>query len=159
MSKNWIILPFFLYFFYSVLAENTQNEDYEDFSYDNYDGDQYFKEIVKDYLIEKKLWKSDKLIQPEELRTIFMDIIMDGEEYKENKLKETFEKLADYFINKYYEDKKTIRGKDIYDLIEMSEISLKFEELIGNNKYDIEYEDEDINYDNMDIVGEPNPDF
>ena len=159
MSKNWIILPFFLYFFYSVLAENTQNEDYEDFSYDNYDGNQYFKEIVKDYLIEKKLWKSDKLIQPEELRTIFMDIIMDGEEYKENKLKETFEKLADYFINKYYEDKKTIRGKDIYDLIEMSEISLKFEELIGNNKYDIEYEDEDINYDNMDIVGEPNPDF
>ena len=159
MSKNWIILTFFLYFFYSVLAENTQNEDYEDFSYDNYDGNQYFKEIVKDYLIEKKLWKSDKLIQPEELRTIFMDIIMDGEEYKENKLKETFEKLADYFINKYYEDKKTIRGKDIYDLIEMSEISLKFEELIGNNKYDIEYEDEDINYDNMDIVGEPNPDF
>ena len=159
MSKNWIILPFFLYFFYSVLAKNTQNEDYEDFSYDNYDGNQYFKEIVKDYLIEKKLWKSDKLIQPEELRTIFMDIIMDGEEYKENKLKETFEKLADYFINKYYEDKKTIRGKDIYDLIEMSEISLKFEELIENNKYDIEYEDEDINYDNMDIVGEPNPDF
>ena len=159
MSKNLIIFPFFLYFFYSVLAENTQNEDYEDFSYDNYDGNQYFKEIVKDYLIEKKLWKSDKLIQPEELRTIFMDIIMDGEEYKENKLKETFEKLADYFINKYYEDKKTIRGKDIYDLIEMSEISLKFEELIGNNKYDIEYEDEDINYDNMDIVGEPNPDF
>ena len=159
MSKNWIILTFFLYFFYSVLAENTQNEDYEDFSYDNYDGDQYFKEIVKDYLIEKKLWKSDKLIQPEELRTIFMDIIMDGEEYKENKLKEKFEKLADYFINKYYEDKKTIRGKDIYDLIKISEISLKFEELIGNNKYDIEYEDEDINYDNMDIVGEPNPDF
>ena len=159
MSKNWIILPFFLYFFYSVLAKNTQNEDYEDFSYDNYDGNQYFKEIVKDYLIEKKLWKSDKLIQPEELRTIFMDIIMDGEEYKENKLKETFEKLADYFINKYYEDKKTIRGKDIYDLIEMSEISLKFEELIENNKYDIEYEDEDINYDNMNIVGEPNPDF
>ena len=159
MSKNWIILTFFLYFFYSVLAENTQNEDYEDFSYDNYDGNQYFKEIVRDYLIEKKLWKSDKLIQPEELRTIFMDIIMDGEEYKENKLKETFEKLADYFINKYYEDKKTIRGKDIYDLIEISEISLKFEELIENNKYDIEYEDEDINYDNMDIVGEPNPDF
>ena len=56
--------------------------------------------------------------------------------------------------------KKEIRGKDIYDLIGVTEISLKFEELIGDQKYDEEEdEDEDDQYDNMDIVGDPNVDF
>ena len=109
---------------------------------------------------QKNLWKSEKLIQPEELRKIFIDIIMDGEDYKNGKLKDAFDKLADYFIDKYYKDKKEIRGKDIYDLIGVTEISLKFEELIGDQKYDEEEdEDEDDQYDNMDIVGDPNVDF
>ena len=72
----------------------------EDYVYDNYDGEQYFKEIVMDYLKDKKLWDSDKLVKPEELREIFLDIVTDGEQYQDNKFKDTFEKLADFFINK-----------------------------------------------------------
>ena len=161
MTKNLILLLIFLCFFSLILTESiTEEDNLEDFYYDNYDGEQYFKEIVKDYLIEKNLWKSEKLIQPEELRKIFIDIIMDGEDYKKGKLKDAFDKLADYFIDKYYKDKKEIRGKDIYDLIGVTEISLKFEELVGDKKYDEEEdEDEDDQYDNMDIVGDPNVDF
>ena len=161
MSKYLIFLIIFFSFFSLILSQDIQEEEIsEDFYYDNYDGEQYFKEIVKDYLIEKNLWKSEKLIQPEELRKIFIDIIMDGEDYKNGKLKDAFDKLADYFIDKYYKDKKEIRGKDIYDLIGVTEISLKFEELIGDQKYDEEEdEDEDDQYDNMDIVGDPNVDF
>lgn len=161
MSKNLIFLTIFFSFFSLILSQDIQEEEIsEDFYYDNYDGEQYFKEIVKDYLIEKNLWKSEKLIQPEELRKIFIDIIMDGEDYKNGKLKDAFDKLVDYFIDKYYKDKKEIRGKDIYDLIGVTEISLKFEELIGDQKYDEEEdEDEDDQYDNMDIVGDPNVDF
>jgi hypothetical protein len=159
MSKNLIFLTIFFSFFSLILSQDIQEEEIsEDFYYDNYDGEQYFKEIVKDYLIEKNLWKSEKLIQPEELRKIFIDIIMDGEDYKNGKLKDAFDKLVDYFIDKYYKDKKEIRGKDIYDLIGVTEISLKFEELVGDKKYD-EEEDEDDQYDNMDIVGDPNVDF
>ena len=131
----------------------------EDYVYDNYDGEQYFKEIVMDYLKDKKLWNSDKLVKPEELREIFLDIVTDGEQYQDNKFKETFEKLADFFINKYYKEKKEIRGKDIYDLIGITEISLKFEEFIDDKSEDEYDEDEDDNYDNMDVVGEPNFDI
>ena len=161
MSKNLIFLTIFFSFFSLILSQDIQEEEIsEDFYYDNYDGEQYFKEIVKDYVIEKNLWKSEKLIQPEELRKIFIDIIMDGEDYKNGKLKDAFDKLVDYFIDKYYKDKKEIRGKDIYDLIGVTEISLKFEELVGDKKYDEEEdEDEDDQFDNMDIVGDPNVDF
>ena len=38
------------------MAENTQNEDYEDFSYDNYDGISFWIGFEKDE-------KNDKLIQ------------------------------------------------------------------------------------------------
>ena len=84
-----------------------------------------------------------------------------GKQYQDNKFKDTFEKLADFFINKYYKEKKEIRGKDIYDLIGITEISLKFEEFIDDkseDEYD-EDEDENDNYDNMDVVGEPNFDI
>ena len=163
MSKNLNFVFIFISLFYLILTEKiTEEETMEDFSYDNYDGEQYFKEIIKDYLVEKKWWNSDKLVQPDELRQILLDIITDGEGYKEKKLKEAFDKLTDFFINKYYEEKKEIRGKDLYDLIGINEISLKFEELIGDKYYDEDEDsdgDYDDNYDYMDDVGEPNPDF
>ena len=119
-------------------------------------------DILKDYLEDNNLWKSERVIQPDELRKIFIDIIMDGDDSKEGKLKESFDKLCDYFIDKYYKEKKEIRGKDIYDLIGITEISLKFQELFGYKKYnndEDEDEDGDDEYDNMDIIGEPNIDF
>ena len=160
MSKKLILIFFFIIIFSLIKCGNlTEEENMEDYVYDNYDGEQYFKEIVMDYLKDKKLWNSDKLVKPEELREIFLDIVTDGEQYHNNKFKETFEKLADFFINKYYTEKKEIRGKDIYDLIGITEISLKFEEFIDDKSEDEYDEDEDDNYDNMDVVGEPNFDI
>ena len=138
-----------------------EDKSIEDYTYDNYDGEQYFKEIVKEYLEEKKLWKSDKLIQPSELRKIFLDIITDGEESSDPKFKEAFEKLADFFIDKYYKEKKEIKGKDLYELININEVHLKFDELIKNKINDKEENENDLDkqFDNMDIIGEPNLDF
>ena len=160
MSYNIFLTLILLFLISLIKSENStlDEEEMNDYVYDNYDGEQYFKEIVKEYLEEKKLWKSDKFIQPYELRQIFLDIITDGEESSEPKFKEAFEKLADFFIDKYYKERREIRGKDVYDLIGITEISLKFDELLGEKaKYDEDEDDDE--YDNMDVVGEPNIDF
>ena len=163
MIKNLFLIIFLINIFSFIFCQNlTEDESMEDYTYDNYDGEQYFKEIVKEYLEEKKLWKSDKLIQPSELRKIFLDIITDGEESSDPKFKEAFEKLADFFIDKYYKDKKEIRGKDIYDLIGITEISLKFDEFIDDKseyKDDDDDDDDGDGDDNMDRIGEPNIDI
>ena len=163
MTKNLFLIIIIIYTFSLILCQNsTEDENMEDYTYDNYDGEQYFKEIVKEYLEEKNLWKSDKLIQPDELRKIFFDIITDGEESSDPKFKEAFEKLADFFIDKYYKEKKEIRGKDIYDLIGITEISLKFDEFIDDKSDyndDDNNDDGDDNIDNMDRIGEPNIDI
>ena len=164
MTKNLFLIIIIIYTFSLILCQNsTEDENMEDYTYDNYDGEQYFKEIVKEYLEEKNLWKSDKLIQPDELRKIFFDIITDGEESSDPKFKEAFEKLADFFIDKYYKEKKGIRGRDIYDLIGITEISLKFDEFIDDksdyNDDDDNNDDGDDNIDNMDRIGEPNIDI
>ena len=152
MIKNLFLIIFLINIFSFIFCQNlTEDESMEDYTYDNYDGEQYFKEIVKEYLEEKKLWKSDKLIQPSELRKIFLDIITDGEESSDPKFKEAFEKLADFFIDKYYKEKKEIRGKDIYDLIGIIEISLKLAEFIDDKS---EYKDADDGDDNMDPVND-----
>ena len=163
MIKNLFLIIFLINIFSFIFCQNlTEDESMEDYTYDNYDGEQYFKEIVKEYLEEKKLWKSDKLIQPSELRKIFLDIITDGEESSDPKFKEAFEKLADFFIDKYYKDKKEIRGKDIYDLIGIIEISLKLAEFIDDKseyKDDDDDDDDGDGDDNMDRIGEPNIDI
>ena len=132
-----------------------------DLIYDNYDEDQYFKELIKDYLVEKNLWESDKLIKPDEIRKIFIDIINEGKEYKNQKLKNAFEEVINYFIDKYYKEKKEIKGKDLYELININEVHLKFDELIKNKINDKEENENDLDkqFDNMDIIGEPNLDF
>ena len=93
MLKNIFILIILLPFLSLLKAD--------DLIYDNYDEDQYFKELIKDYLVEKNLWESDKLIKPDEIRKIFIDIINEGEEYKSQKLKNAFDEVINYFIDKY----------------------------------------------------------
>ena len=153
MLKNLFLLIVLLSFLSLLKAD--------DLIYDNYDEDQYFKELIKDYLVEKNLWESDKLIKPDEIRKIFIDIINEGEEYKNNKLKNAFDEVINYFIDKYYKEKKEIKGKDLYELININEVHLKFDELIKNKINDKKENENDIDeqFDNMDIIGEPNLDF
>ena len=170
MSKR-VALTLILFFLITLIKSEDEEttidegEEMDDYVYDNYDGEQYFKEIVKEYLERNNLWQNDKLIQPDELKKIFLDIISDGEEDSEPRFKEAFDKLADFFIDKYYKEKKEIRGKDVYDLIGITEISLKFDEILGLRSEDDEDEDDDDDEDgdddddNMDNFGEPNIDF
>ena len=153
MLKNLFILIILLSFLSLLKAD--------DLIYDNYDEDQYFKELIKDYLLEKNLWENDKLINPDEIRKIFIDIINEGKEYKNQKLKNAFEEVINYFIDKYYKEKKEIKGKDLYELIKINEVHLKFDELIKNKINDKEENENDLDkqFDNMDIIGEPNLDF
>jgi len=129
MLKNLFLIIIFISILSMLKTENL--------IYEKYDEEQYFKELVKNYLIEKNLWESDKLIQPDEIRKLFIDVINEGE-YMDNKLKNVFDKVINYFIEKYYKEKKDIKGKDLYDLININELIRKFDDLIKNKMCDEE---------------------
>ena len=164
MSHNILLVLIILYLITLIKSEDLTLDEEElddDYVYDNYDSEKYFKELVKEYLEDNDLWKSDELIQPDELRKIFLDIITDGEESSEPSFKEALDKLADFYMDKYYKERKEIRGKDVYDLLDITEISLKYDEILAE-KYEDEDDDDDEDedeYDNMDMIGEPNIDF
>ena len=45
--------------------------------------------------------------------------------------------MTKHFIDKYYKERKIIRGKDLFDLIDIEAISEKFQELTDDD-YDVE---------------------
>ena len=172
MSKKLYLLFIFLLIISLIHSDEDINDYYEleDLIYDKEDDENYFKEIVKNYLIKNKLWDDNKLIQPDELKKIFLDITSDGEDINDNKIKNIFDKLADYFIKRYYKVKKEITGKDIYKLMRVSQITFKFEELLKERKGiedeeeldeddDDDYNDYYDRYDNMNDFGEPYDDL
>ena len=161
MEKNlFLIIILLSLVFISKCEEDSPEEDWEDdYDYDDFEGDNYFKESLKEYLVENKLFDSDRLIKPDEMRKIFLEVISDGDpegspEYMEG----IFHDLTEYFVNTYYKDRPEIRGKDIYDLIYINEISMKFEQMMGDNPYYDGYDEEENDYDSRDVVGDPNPD-
>ena len=161
MEKKIIYLFLFLLLIYISKSEDISPEenmeDNEDYDYDDYDGEHYFKESLKEYLIEKKLFDSERAIQRDELKKIFLDVITEGDpESPPEMLNGIFQDLTEYFVNAYYKDRKEIKGKQLYDLFDINEISMKFEQMMGNSPY---YEEEEKDYDSRDVVGEPNPDI
>ena len=171
MSKLNIYL--FLHIIFSLLfiihTEDLKKEEEEN-EQDEYfdeDSDEYFKKSLKEYLVERNLFDSDKIIQPEEMKKIFLEVVTEGDaESSSEYFGGIFIELADHFVNEYYKQKQEIRGKDIYELIDMNPISQKFEELMTNNsKYngedanDNEYYnpdyDHDYDYDYRDDIGDP----
>ena len=111
-----------------VEQNDNNNETFED------DGDLYFKKTLKDYLVEKKLFESDRIIEPDEMKKIFLESVTEGDaEASGEYFGGIFIELADHFVNEYYKERKEIRGKDIYDLIELDPISKKFQQLMNDN--------------------------
>ena len=142
MLKNLFLIIIFISILSMLKTENV--------IYEKYDEEQYFKELVKNYLIEKNLWESDKLIQPDEIRKLFIDVINEGE-YMDNKLKNVFDKVINYFIEKYYKEKKDIKGKDLINIINIKELMQKYYELNGESPiYDDDYifNDDNLNIEN-----------
>ena len=143
--------------------ENTDDNDNDE--YFDEDGERYFRETLKQYLIEKNLLESEKLIQPEEMKKIFLEVVTEGDaESAADYFSGIFIELADHFVNEYYKNKTEIRGKDIYELINMDQISHKFEELMNENSkyngqddqhnYENNYDYNDY-YDYRDDIGDP----
>ena len=164
MDKKIFLLLFIIFssliFITKCEDENFDEEEEEenDFNYDDFEGDDYFKQTMKEYLVENNLFNSDRLIKRDEMKKIFLDLISQGDPEGGDYMEPTFHDLTEYFVNTYYKDRPEIRGKDIYNLIDINEISMKFEQMMGDNPYyDGSYEDEK-DFDSRDAVGEPSPD-
>ena len=162
-----LILFSFLYLIKSdeVIPEPDESNETDDY-YDE-DGERYFRESLKQYLVERNLLESEELIQPEEMKKIFLEVVTEGDaESSADYFGGIFIELADHFVNEYYRNMTQIRGKDIFGLIDMNQISAKFEELMNENSkyngmdnqdYNNEYNDNDYDndYDYRDDIGDP----
>ena len=172
MPKNYLFIFFFI-FLISIInfvksEEIPEGEDNANDFDDGYSED-YFKESLKKYLVEKNLFDSEEPVSKEEMKKIFLEVIMEGDyESSADYFGGIFNELADYFVDSYYVNRKEIKGKQIYDLININHISEKFEQMLGNNPHFVndednsnvnDDEDEDNNdFDSRDDIGEPNPD-
>ena len=152
MIKNcFLILSLILAFKFSECTKKKfkekQLEDNEHEEFVN------FKTALKEYLEVKELYNSDRLINPSEMKRIFFDVINEGD--SDNTpvyLRRIFGELTEYFVKKYYNENKEIRGKDIYNLFDINEITKKFEEIaIQNNPLFNNYNKEDDDRDNKDF--------
>ena len=93
------------------------------------------------------------------MKKIFLDVITEGDaDGSLDYMGGIFKDLTEYFVNTYYKDRKEIKGKEIYDLIDINQISEKFEVMMGNNPYFGFGEEEENDYDSRDAIGEPNTD-
>ena len=168
MRKNY---SFIILFLSLVFISKAQEGDHKDLpednnwegnnnDYDDYDSEAYFKNSLKEYLEEKKLFNSERAIPRDEMKKIFADVVYDGEPKDGEYMHEIFEQLNEYFVNTYYTNRKEIKGKELYDLIDIKEISDKFEQMFGSNPYLNGNEDnmEENDYDSRDAVGDPSPD-
>ena len=169
MSKKLISI-YLIIIFIIILLTKCEEELEEINKESENDDDEYnsksFKKNLKEYLIEKKLFDSEELVKKEELKKIVLDNIFGGgEEIFGEYFQNIFKELADYFTESYFEKKKEIKGKEIYDLIDIKPITDKFVQMVANNTNfnrnmndtDIDSENEELN--SMDEVGEPTSDI
>ena len=166
MSKKILyLLIIFSIFILTKSEEELENDSNYDYDYDDGYSNNYFKESLKQYLIDKNLFESEEPVHPDQMKKIFLEVITEGEaESSTEYFGGIFNELADYFVNSYYVNKKEIKGKEIYDLIDINQISERFEQMMGDNPYyngmnsDIVDDDENNDYDSRDDVGEATPD-
>ena len=161
MEKNLVIIFYIISLILLSKCDEKIEQASEDdsSSFDDYDPNKYFKESLKEYLIEHKLFDSDKVIKPDEMKILFLGVITEGEpDDSPDYMGGLYGNLADYFVEKYYKDKKEIKGKDLYGLFDMNEISKKFEDLIADNPLFNGHEEEN-DYDSRDVVGDPSSDI
>ena len=134
MKKEFIIKFLLLSLILLIKCDDVNNEEEE---YSDLDRNNYFKESLKEYLKEHNLFNNDKIIKPNDIKKIFI-IVLTGQDKDSlpEEIVENFNKLSDYFINIYYKNRKEIRGKEFYDLVDMGEIFKKMEELFRDDTDD-----------------------
>ena len=126
---------------------------------DDYDikYEEYLNKFFLNYLDSNNLIESDQLISQSYMKKIIVDIMLEGlspNEVEENILT-MYNDLADIFIEKYYKERKEIKGKDLINIINIKELMQKYYELNGESPI---YDDDYIfNDDNLNI--KDNADF
>ena len=159
MSKINIILIIFILFLNVHLITNKAYsiDDYLDNIDIKYE--EYLKKFFMNYLKNNNLISSEQFIQKNEMKKIIVDILLEGtssSDIEENTLM-AYNELADIFIEKYYKEKKFIKGKDLINIINIKELIQKYYELNGESPiYDDDYifNDENLNIeDNNDNKG------
>ena len=127
---NWIFIK----------CKNTAKSE----KYNYFEDTHSFKDFLKEYLTEEKLINSERIIDRKEMEKIFIDILTEKDaSYIPEFLKKILDKLSVYFLDKYYKKKKIIRGKDLYDLIDIEPIAAKFQQLTGSYDYDFDESEEE----------------
>ena len=152
LKINIILLIFIIFLSISLIKSKT---NLIDDVLDDYDikYEEYLKKFFLNYLNNNNLISSDKLITENEMKKIIVDIMLEGlspSEIEENILM-LYKELADIFIEKYYKEKKDIKGKDLINIINIKELMQKYYELIGESPiYDDDYifNDDNLNIEN-----------
>ena len=152
LEINIILLIFIIFLSISLIKSKT---NLIDDALDDYDikYEEYLKKFFLNYLNNNNLISSDKLITENEMKKIIVDIMLEGlspSEIEENILM-LYKELADIFIEKYYKEKKDIKGKDLINIINIKELMQKYYELNGESPiYDDDYifNDDNLNIEN-----------
>ena len=133
----------FIFFIILIIFFSKCNEKKDlNYDYDYNEGTKQFKESLKQYLTENGLLNSEKIIERDEMKKILFDILTEKDaEFIPDFLQEILEILTKHFIDKYYKEKKIIRGKDLYSLIDIESIAEKFQELTDDDYGDDEIEE------------------
>ena len=153
MIKNGFLLISLILFF--KLYEGKK-KDFKEKKMEDIDNEEFinFKTALKEYLKAYDLFDSERIIEPSEMKRIFFDVINEGD--SDNTpiyLRKIFGDLTEYFVKKYYKEKKEIKGKDIYNLFDINQITKKFEQIaIENNPLFNNYNKEEDDLDNKDSV-------
>ena len=139
MLQNKIFIFFIILIIFYTKCNEKKDLNYD---YDYNEGTKQFKESLKQYLTENGLLNSEKIIERDEMKKILFDILTEKDaEFIPDFLQEILEILTKHFIDKYYKGKKIIRGKDLYDLIDIESIAEKFQELTDDDYGDDEIEE------------------
>ena len=155
LKINIFLLIFIIFLSISLIKSKT---NLIDDVLDDYDikYEEYLKKFFLNYLNNNNLISSDKLITENEMKKIIVDIMLEGlspSEIEENILM-LYKELADIFIEKYYKEKKDIKGKDLINIINIKELMQKYYEL---NRESPIYDDYYIfNDDNLNIENNNN---
>ena len=157
MPKHLIIL---LILFVSLPIYNLHQyyDEYPDLegNYDDYDlnDDNYFdnfNETLKNYLVDNGYFDSDRIIEPHEMKKIIYEVITEGEpDRNSEEVNNIFKQLAERFTEVYFNDKKQIKGKDIYGIVNIDDIWSKFNDYLDYNTSGL-YDDYDDDGENDDL--------
>ena len=139
MLQNKIFIFFIILIIFYTKCNEKKDLNYD---YEYNEGTKQFKESLKQYLTENGLLNSEKIIERDEMKKILFDILTEKDaEFIPDFLQEILEILTKHFIDKYYKEKKIIRGKDLYSLIDIESIAEKFQELTDDDYGDDEIEE------------------